>query len=47
MLDEKAKQVIEELLLSGKTVEIAIRNGNIIVWETRSKKKYEATVALR
>lgn len=34
-------RVIEEILSSGKTVEIAVRNGKIVVWAVNSKKKYE------
>jgi hypothetical protein len=34
-------RAIEEILSSGKTVEIAVRNGKIVVWAVASKKKYE------
>ena len=47
MLDEKTIKAIEEILSADKTAELAIKNGKVIVWETRSKKKYEATVTLR
>lgn len=35
---------IEEILKAGKTVEIAVRNGKIVVWAVASKKKYEQPV---
>ena len=44
-LTEKAVKVINESLSKGKTVEIAVRNGKVVVWETSSKKKYEAIVS--
>lgn len=47
MLDEKTIKAIEEILIANRTAELAVRNGKVIVWETRSKKKYEATVTLR
>lgn len=34
-------RTIEEILSSGKTVEIAVRNGKIVAWAVNSKKKYE------
>lgn len=34
-------RAIEEILSAGKTVEIAVRNGKIVVWAVNSKKKYE------
>ena len=34
---------IEDILAAGKTVEIAIRNGKLIIWAVSSKKKYEQT----
>lgn len=47
MLDEKTIKAIEEILSANRTVELAVRNGKVIVWEMRSKKKYEAAVTLR
>ena len=41
-LTAKAVQEINEILSRGKGVEIAVRNGKVVVWETASKKKYEA-----
>ena len=35
---------IEDILRSGKSVEIAIRNGKLVVWAVSSKKRYETTV---
>ena len=36
---------IEEILTTGKTVEIAERHENVIVWAVSSKKKYEQPIA--
>ena len=33
-------KAIEEILNSGKTVEIAVRNGKLVLWAVNSKKKY-------
>ncbi len=44
-LSPKAVQEINEILSRGKGVEIAVRNGKLVVWETNSKKKYEVAVA--
>ena len=38
-------RAIEEILNGGKTVEIAVRNGKIVVWANSSKKKYEQPIA--
>ena len=35
----------EEILNGGKNVEIAVRNGKIVVWANSSKKKYEQPIA--
>ena len=43
-LTAKAVQEINEILSRGKGVEIAVRNGKVVVWETASKKKYEAVI---
>ena len=45
-LTAKAVQEINEILSRGKGVEIAVRNGKVVVWETASKKKYEAVIEL-
>lgn len=37
-------RAIEEILNSGKTVEIAVRNGKIVLWAVNSKKKYEQPI---
>lgn len=37
-------KAIEEILQSGKSVEIAVRNGKIVVWAVASKKKIETPV---
>ncbi len=44
-LSPKAVQEINEILSRGKGVEIAVRNGKLVIWEVSSKKKYEVTVA--
>ena len=36
---------IEEILATGKTVEIAERHAKVIVWAVSSKKKYEQPIA--
>lgn len=44
-LSVKAIQEINEILSRGKGVEIAVRNGRVIVWEINSKKKYEVVIS--
>lgn len=44
-LSPKAVKEINEILSRGKGVEIAVRNGKLVIWEMNSKKKYEVTVA--
>lgn len=46
-LNKEAIEAIQAIVSAGKTAEIVIRNGKIVVWETRSKKKYEAVITLR
>ena len=43
-LSTRAIQEINEILSRGKGVEIAVRNGKLVVWETGSKKKYEVVI---
>nr|DAZ23220.1 MAG TPA: hypothetical protein [Caudoviricetes sp.]DAZ57950.1 MAG TPA: hypothetical protein [Caudoviricetes sp.] len=43
-LSTRAIQEINEILSRGKGVEIAVRNGKLVVWETASKKKYEVVI---
>lgn len=43
-LSIRAIQEINEILSRGKGVEIAVRNGKLVVWETASKKKYEVVI---
>lgn len=38
-------RAIEDILKSGKTVEIAVRNGKVVLWAVSSKKKYEQPIA--
>ena len=47
LLDEQAVKQIESILTDEKTAELSVRNGKLVIWETRSKKKYESTVAIR
>lgn len=44
-LSPKAISQINESLSSGHDVQVAVRNGRLIVWELTSKKKYEVVVA--
>lgn len=44
-LSPKAVQEINEILSRGKGVELAVRNGKLVVWETASKKKYEVVIS--
>ena len=43
-LSTRAIQESNEILSRGKGVEIAVRNGKLVVWETSSKKKYEVVI---
>ena len=43
-LSPNAVSIINELLSSGKDVQIAVRNRKLIIWETHSTKKYEVVV---
>ena len=36
---------IEQILSQGRTVEMAVRNGKVILWSVNSKKKYELPIA--
>ena len=45
ILSTRAIQEINEILSRGKGVEIAVRNGKLVVWETASKKKYEVVIS--
>lgn len=44
-LTPEAVRKIEEILTTGKTVEIAERHEKVVVWAVRSKKKYEQPIA--
>mgnify|MGYP000683498590 FL=1 len=44
-LTPEAVRQIEEILTTGKTVEIAERHEKVIVWAVSSKKKYEQPIA--
>jgi len=44
-LDPELVATIEEILKQGKSVEIAVRNGKIVVWAVANKKKYEQPIA--
>ena len=43
-LSAKAIQEINDILSHGKGVEIAVRSGKLVIWETNSKKKYEVVI---
>lgn len=47
VLSPVAIQQIQEILTAGKDVEIAVRNGRLVIWEVTNKKKYEAVVTPR
>lgn len=36
---------IEKTLTEGKSVEIAVRNGNVVLWSVTSKKRIEMPIA--
>ena len=44
-LSPKAIATLNEILSRGKEVEIAVRNGRLVIWETSSHKKYEVAIA--
>lgn len=44
-LSPTAISQINESLSSGKDVQVAVRNGRLIIWEIQNKKKYEVVVA--
>lgn len=46
-LSPRAVQEINEALSRGKSVEVAYRNGKLIIWEVSNKKKYEVAVTSR
>lgn len=45
LVTPEAVQTMNEILSRGKGVELAVRNGRLFLWETASKKKYEAVIA--
>ena len=44
MITEEVAALIERILNEGNNVEIAIRNGKLVIWAVGSKKKYEGPV---
>ena len=44
-LNQEMIREIERILSQGRTVEMAIRSGKIILWSVNSKKKYELPIA--
>lgn len=44
LVTPEAVRTMNEILSRGKGVEIAVRNGKLVVWETASKKKYEVVI---
>lgn len=45
LVTPEAVRTMNEILSRGKGVELAVRNGRLVLWETASKKKYEAVIA--
>ena len=45
LVTPEAVRAMNEILSRGKGVELAVRNGKVVIWETASKKKYEAVIA--
>ena len=43
-LSQTAIQEINEILSRGKGVEVAVRNGRLVIWELSSKKRYEVVI---
>ena len=44
-LSQTATSQIEEILSSGSDVQIAVRNGHLIIWKVSNKKEYDVIVA--
>ena len=44
-LSPKAVSQINDILSGGGEVQIAIRGNKLVMWETRSKKRYEVAVS--
>ena len=44
-LSPTAVSQINESLSNGRDVQVAVRNGRLIIWEMSNKKKYEVVVA--
>ena len=42
-----AVKQIENILSSGKGVEMRVINGHLVIWETSSKKQYDVVVTSR
>lgn len=43
-LTEEVIREIEKILSNGKSVEMAVRNGKVILWSVNSKKKIEMSI---
>lgn len=46
-LSPTAVKQIEEILTSGKGVEMRVMNGHLVIWATSSKKQYDVIVTSR
>ena len=47
IIDDSAKEKLEEILARNKNAEIGIRNGKLVIWELESRKKYETVITTR
>lgn len=43
-LNNEIIRQIEQILSQGRSVEMAVRNGKVILWSVNSKKKYELPI---
>lgn len=41
----EAVKAIEEILSRGRSAEVSVRHGHLIIWEVSSKKKYDEVAA--
>lgn len=44
MLTPKIVKALESILSKGMTAQIGVRNGNVVVWQVKSKKELEQPV---
>lgn len=43
-LSQEMIKQIEQILANGRSAELAIRNGKVILWAVTNKKKYEMPI---